>query len=187
MRLGASPSSDFARVSPSGRQWAEFAMTIVGMLRAPTLEMSASERGARYDRGDLQTVTFVETRPVEAAGERSIVLIVDDDEDVRFSTSGVLCAVGYDVIEACDGADALVRLLAAVRLPTAIITDLSMPRLDGWQFIDVLRADGRWLTIPIVVISASPDPPLGIPCLRKPVQRQVLLDTLVEAGAGPGR
>lgn len=124
---------------------------------------------------------------MDASDGCSVVLVVDDDEDVRFSTSSLLRATGYGVIEACDGADALVRLHATIPPPTAIITDLSMPRLDGWQLIDVLRADGRWFSIPIVVISASRYPPPGVPCLRKPVQRQVLLDALLEAGAGPGR
>jgi CheY-like chemotaxis protein len=115
---------------------------------------------------------------------RPTLLIVDDDDDVRCLMRGQLDVVGYDVIEGRDGADALAQLRAAVRLPDAILTDLSMPGLDGWQLIETIRGDDCWSAIPIIVISGSPNPPAGIRCLRKPLVRELLLRALAEVGAG---
>ena len=164
-------------------QAVEFTTTPVGMFFAFASTMGASEHGGSQDKRDLQTKDFAGAPPQDTSEERSTVLIVDDDEDVRFLSSNLLRAIGYNTIEGCDGADALVSLRAAVRPPAAIITDLSMPRLDGWQFIEELRGDGRWSAIPIIVISASASPPPGVPCLCKPVRRQLLLDALAGVGA----
>ena len=114
---------------------------------------------------------------------RPTLLIVDDDDDLRGLVRDQLHAIGYDVIEARDGADALAQLRAAVRLPTAILTDLAMPRLDGWEFVGAVRGDDRWSGIPIIVISASTHPPAGIPCLSKPVGRGRLIQALADVGA----
>jgi CheY-like chemotaxis protein len=115
-------------------------------------------------------------------GVRPMLLIVDDDDDVRALISNLLCAGGYAVLEACDGADALDQLGGAAQLPVAILTDLSMPRVDGWQFIERVRNDPRWFAIPVVVISSSTSPPAGVCCLRKPVGRVALMHALTGLG-----
>ena len=111
-----------------------------------------------------------------------MLLVVDDDDDLRSLVCAQLDIIGYDVVEASDGAEALAHLSVADRAPRAILTDLSMPRLDGWRFIAAVRSDGRWSTIPILVISASPQPPIGVRCLRKPVAREHLMQALAEIG-----
>jgi twitching motility two-component system response regulator PilH len=117
-----------------------------------------------------------------ALGGRPILLIVDDDDDVRALISNLLHASGYAVVEARDGADALAQLRGAARLPVAILTDLSMPGIDGWQFIERVRKDPRLLPIPVVVISSSMSPPPGVCCLRKPVGREALMHALTGIG-----
>lgn len=122
---------------------------------------------------------------VDATDGGRLLLLVDDDEDARLLLGEFLRAVGYELIEARDGADALATLRTGLRLPTAIITDLAMPRLDGWHFIEAVRADGRFAEIPIVVVSASSCPPSGVCCLCKPLERARLMDALVGIGAPP--
>jgi CheY-like chemotaxis protein len=105
----------------------------------------------------------------------SPVLVVDDDRDVRDTLSAVLESEGYPVRCAANGAQAL----AALHLgrPVAIVLDLSMPVMSGWEFLDIMRSDGDLADVPIIVLSAlrAPD---GIPHLDKPVSADELVRTL---------
>lgn len=120
-----------------------------------------------------------------ADGPDRLLLLVDDDDDVRLLLGGFLRSVGYEAIEACDGADALAMLRSSTRRPVAIITDLAMPRLDGWAFIEAVRADRSLDAIPIIVVSSSACPPSGIRCLCKPLSPDQLLDALTGLGVPP--
>lgn len=118
-------------------------------------------------------------------GGSRLLLLVDDDDDVRLLLGDFLRSVGYETIEARDGADALAMLRSGIRQPIAVVTDLAMPRLDGWSFIEAVRADRRFDAIPIVVVSASACPPSGVRCLCKPLAPHRLIDALVRLGAPP--
>ena len=78
------------------------------------------------------------------------VLLVDDDPLVRKLISGYLVAAGYVVRVAVDGLDALGKLREG--LPDLIISDLVMPRMSGFELLDVVRI--RFPQIPVIVISA---------------------------------
>jgi two-component system, chemotaxis family, chemotaxis protein CheY len=82
-----------------------------------------------------------------------LVLVVDDEADIRATVSAMLQIEGYEVAEAANGADAL----AAVERhpPDLILLDMRMPVLDGWGFASELR--GRGHRIPIVVMTAARD------------------------------
>lgn len=82
-----------------------------------------------------------------------VLLIVDDDPDMREALGEVLAAEGYRVATARDGREAL-TILASVR-PAVILLDLMMPGMDGWTFRAAQRADARLATIPVVLLSAS--------------------------------
>jgi CheY-like chemotaxis protein len=69
-------------------------------------------------------------RPEPAKG---LLLVVDDDEDFRASLTEALLLEGYQVAEATDGKRALEWLSQGER-PTAVLLDLWMPTMDGWQF-----------------------------------------------------
>src|SRR4051812_20813559 len=64
---------------------------------------------------------------------RHMVLIVDDDEDVREAVRDLVGMKGYRVEEARDGEQAL-ALLERTEVPCIILLDLVMPVMDGWQF-----------------------------------------------------
>ena len=80
------------------------------------------------------------------------VLIVDDDADNRRIVAKVLLVEGYQVIEACDGLEALAR--ARAELPDLILMDLSLPHLDGWEATRQLKGDPATLAIPVVALTA---------------------------------
>ncbi|AWB91095.1 SpoIIE family protein phosphatase [Aeromicrobium chenweiae] len=79
------------------------------------------------------------------------VLVVDDNVDMRRYVAGLL-AQDYDVTMAADGLDALERIAETV--PDLIITDVMMPRLDGFQLLAKLQADARTTSVPVIMLSA---------------------------------
>ena len=81
------------------------------------------------------------------------VLVADDVVDNRYFLVALLRGHGYDVIEASDGVEALER--AADRQPSLLVTDLMMPRMDGFELCRRWRADERWQSIPIIVYTAT--------------------------------
>lgn len=114
----------------------------------------------------------------------ALVVIVDDDESLRRTVATVLRLEGFDVIAACDGADALDRIRAGIRRPGAIILDWSMPNMDGGAFRRVQRADPALAGIPVIVLTGDHSArtearELGVEViLTKPVRLAVLLAVL---------
>jgi CheY-like chemotaxis protein len=79
------------------------------------------------------------------------ILIVDDEPTIREVGKMVLETQGYEVITAGDGFEALLALKKS--LPDIIISDLSMPNMNGFEFLSVVRR--RFPTIPVIVISGE--------------------------------
>jgi two-component system chemotaxis response regulator CheY len=84
------------------------------------------------------------------------VLTVDDSRTMRDMLMLTLTDAGYRVVQAVDGVHGLDVLGAEA--PTVIITDINMPRLDGFGFIERVRADPRFLGIPILVLTTESSP-----------------------------
>ncbi len=82
------------------------------------------------------------------------ILIVDDSASIRQMVTFTLKEAGYDVIDAVDGQDALTKLSGAPGV-SMIITDLSMPNLDGIGLIRAVRAEGSHKFIPIVMLTTE--------------------------------
>lgn len=80
------------------------------------------------------------------------VLLVEDNEDNRIIYSTVLRHVGYDVVEAEDGVQAVA--LARSALPDLILMDISIPGMDGWEATRILRRDPATKNIPIIALTA---------------------------------
>ena len=80
------------------------------------------------------------------------VLLVEDNEDNRIIYSTVLRHVGFVVIEAGDGLQAIA--LARSAKPDLILMDISIPEIDGWEATRILRADPKTQSIPIVALTA---------------------------------
>src|SRR4029453_12276054 len=86
---------------------------------------------------------------------RRWVLVVDDNARLRALWIEVLEEAGYRAIGSEDGLAAaeLIRDL----FPDLILLDLRMPRASGWDFLENLRANSRWHTIPVVIVSVHLD------------------------------
>lgn len=80
------------------------------------------------------------------------LLLVEDNEDNRIIYSTVLRHIGYDVVEALDGVEAVA--LARSVLPDLILMDISIPHIDGWEATKILRQDPTTRDIPIIALTA---------------------------------
>jgi CheY-like chemotaxis protein len=88
-----------------------------------------------------------------------VVLIVDDSPQMATNLEIALASVtGIEVAVATCGRRALLFLEASKVPVAAVITDLEMPGMDGFELIERLRADSRYARMPIVVVSGSCDP-----------------------------
>jgi GAF domain-containing protein/CheY-like chemotaxis protein len=81
------------------------------------------------------------------------VLLIDDDDVVRRGVRLALEPIGWHVTEAENGRIALDAL--ATSRPDVIILDLMMPRMNGFEFLDEMRARAEWRDIPVVIITAK--------------------------------
>ncbi|KPU95392.1 ATPase [Variovorax paradoxus] len=85
-------------------------------------------------------------------GERRTLLVVDDQPVQRQMLAGMLAPLGFEVREAASGTECLDSLRE--ELPSAILLDLSMDDLDGWQTAGLVRASG-FDALPIIIVSAN--------------------------------
>jgi CheY-like chemotaxis protein len=122
--------------------------------------------------------------PVSAPG-RKTVLIVDDDEGVRELIALELKPHGLKILQAADGEKGIA--IARAEKPDAILLDVLMPNLDGWQTLRALKQLPETRAIPVVILSVVENRALGISLgavehLVKPVERPALLLALTRAG-----
>jgi len=91
----------------------------------------------------------VTERPLEIS-----VLIVDDSPSVRHMTSKVIANAGWNLMTAKDGLEALELLQTARKLPDVILTDVEMPRMDGYEFVSSLKRSEDFAHIPVIMITS---------------------------------
>jgi two-component system, sensor histidine kinase and response regulator len=110
--------------------------------------------------------------------QRTAILIVDDEADIRDSLREWLEDEGYSVATAADGAEAL-ELLAGEQLPCVVVLDLLMPKVSGTEVYRRMQGDPRLATIPVVVSTSDPSrAPSGVLIMKKPVSFKHLLGTI---------
>ena len=85
-------------------------------------------------------------------GERRLVLVADDDEDILVLVRTVLERAGYEVSAVRDGAEAIAA--ARQRRPDLAVLDVAMPELDGLEVLRRLRADASTSDVPVLLLSA---------------------------------
>jgi CheY-like chemotaxis protein len=122
--------------------------------------------------------------PVPLRRQEDEILVVDDDPEVREALCDVLEDEGYAVVRAANGAEAI-RYLRKGR-PRAIVLDLTMPVMDGYEFLDRRASDPSLCDIPVVVVSATIDarvPHEDVEVIRKPIDLDALLLALHEQRA----
>jgi len=85
----------------------------------------------------------------------SKILIIDDDPNGREMLRFRLQKAGYEVVEAADGDDGLLK---ALRRPDLVLMDVRMPKLDGWQLCKSLKTEPRTKHIPIIMLTGCSQP-----------------------------
>lgn len=85
------------------------------------------------------------------------ILLVDDAADIRLLVRAVLQRAGHEILEADSGAAALARL-DEPELPDAVILDIQMPGVDGWETLTALRAHPTAQDLPVLVCSVKAAP-----------------------------
>jgi CheY-like chemotaxis protein/class 3 adenylate cyclase len=135
--------------SPLGRERAPRAILI-----ALDDDAHAHAREAGFD--DALVLPFQETTLLaileRGARGRPLVLVVDDSEVVRRHTAAILAEAGYEVALAVDGEAGLEA--ARTRIPDVIITDVEMPRRDGFALCRALKEDPALGRVPVVICSS---------------------------------
>jgi len=133
-------------------------------------------------------VRFTVTAPLASASQRT-VMVVDDDDAMRDLLCEALRHEGYHVSAARNGA---IALEALKRTPVSVVLlDLTMPVMDGWEFLKERDNDERLKAIPVVAISGKVDDESRLTAARaqyvaKPLHIDELLRTL-EKSAAPQR
>jgi DNA-binding response OmpR family regulator len=84
--------------------------------------------------------------------EAPLVLVADDEEDIRSLVAFRLKRAGYEVITAADGEEAL--LLATTRLPDLVVLDMMMPKATGLEVTRSMREHEATKDIPIILLTA---------------------------------
>jgi PAS domain S-box-containing protein len=92
-------------------------------------------------------------QPYQVASAATSVLVVEDNPENREMIRRQLTKAGWPVLEAQNGVQALEVL--QIQLPGAILLDLMMPEMDGFEFIRQLRQHPQWRSLPVIVLTAK--------------------------------
>jgi len=118
-----------------------------------------------------------------------VIMVVEDDPDIRDVIATTLADHGYDVIAVANGREALDQLRAAPRRPAWILLDLAMPVMDGWEFRAAQQLDPSLADVPVLVLSAQLDVHAAAErlaaaaWLRKPVDLRAMLRIVAQTAA----
>lgn len=151
--------------------------------------MGGAERDDTGERaGEKGTTTVRHGQGIHRrAVERGpLVLLVEDDDDIRSTVALTLVDEGFEVQEAESGDKALAWLRAVDRTPCIILVDLMMPGVSGWDLIELLRAEDRFVAIPVIVTSVLDESkaPAGIAgFMRKPIDLELMISLIKRHGA----
>lgn len=110
--------------------------------------------------------------------KRASILLVEDDVLIRYTAADLLRSHGHEVVEAAHGEEAK-SLLASGLVVDLILSDVSMPKIDGIRLTELVRQDYPGLPVILVSSSYSPDiARLRVPFLSKPYCTEKLLDAI---------
>lgn len=106
----------------------------------------------------LGAEAFVSTHDLSSAlRAHDVLALIEDDEDIRDALASLLRGAGYEV-QAYDAAEHALQEMDAGIVPDAILLDLMMPGMNGWQFRVEQRARPALSRVPVIVLSADASP-----------------------------
>jgi chemosensory pili system protein ChpA (sensor histidine kinase/response regulator) len=112
----------------------------------------AMSKRAAQGTADLSGGSAAVATPVNVVNQVPLILVVDDSITVRRVTQRLLKREGYRVTLASDGLDALEKLQE--EKPTVVLSDIEMPRMDGFDLARNIRADAQLRDLPIIMITS---------------------------------
>lgn len=119
----------------------------------------------RFSFGDITTMSSLPAmRQDLEPGRGFTILVVDDNEMNRDMLSRRLHPIGYRIITAFDGEDALVQLRAHVI--DLVLLDVMMPRLDGFEVLGEMKSDAGLRAVPVIMITALDDASSAAKCIN---------------------
>ncbi len=130
----------------------------------------------------------IDPSPFVAASSRATVLLVDDEVLVRIGTADMLADLGYEVVEAESGAEAL-RLLRSGCVPDLLVTDYLMPGMNGVELIEQSRSITPGMRAMLITgySTIAEGPGAALPRLGKPFRQAELAQRVAELLRGePG-
>ena len=126
-------------------------------LKATEVVLNAESAGIGGVRStsELEETSFDNSEAVTVEGNESeqegVILIVEDNDDVREYLK--LHLKGFEIVEALDGEEGLTKAIELV--PDLIISDIMMPKMDGYALCEALRKEERTRDIPIIMLTAK--------------------------------
>ncbi len=90
---------------------------------------------------------------MEQGNPVALLVVAEDDADIRSIMVRVLRRGGHEVVEAADGAAALEAVRA--HRPEAVVTDIDMPAMTGAELCEAIRADDGLRDLPVIFVSGS--------------------------------
>ena len=121
------------------------------------------------------------TQSADTGSSRGVIVVIDDDANVRHLMERFLNREGFTVHTAADGASgvALVRQYK----PMAVTSDIMMPGMDGWSVLSAIKSDPETADIPVIMLTMGDTQELGFALgafdfLSKPLDRNQLLKAL---------
>jgi chemosensory pili system protein ChpA (sensor histidine kinase/response regulator) len=124
--------------------------TLYGQSARAAMQRAFADQASVAAQGSVKTPAAPTT--ASTTKQAPLVLVVDDSLTVRRVTQRLLTREGYRVTTAKDGLDALEKL--AEETPVVLLSDIEMPRMDGFDLARNVRADARWAGLPIIMITS---------------------------------
>jgi class 3 adenylate cyclase len=142
-------ADEFREVDGLGHRVQYLAQATIAQLRSPAGHAFAEDVNLYLER--IPAPGAGDDDALAPSAEPGRILVAEDNEPVRDLLCEYLRSQGHDVVPARDGAEAL-ELLEAGNFDL-VMTDIEMPRADGFEVIERLRSDPRGRAIPVIVIS----------------------------------
>ncbi|MGH7274189.1 MAG: response regulator, partial [Nitrospiria bacterium] len=137
--------------------------------------------GPEVEQEPTPLVSEIASTPEKMEGEQLCILVVEDDPRTNQLLTLYFTEAGYQVEQAYDGETALEK--AKAMKPFAITLDIMLPKMDGWEVLQRLKAIPETREIPVIIVSIIGNQELGLSLgaadyFTKPIDRLALLESL---------
>lgn len=111
----------------------------------------------------------------KVSGVKGKILIVEDDDATRDEVAELVAHEGFEAVAVRDGRGALEVLRNSSELPKAILLDMMLPEVNGWEFLKTKKSDALLAPIPVIVFTAGYTAPFDVAhVIVKPVSTSKL-------------